>query len=73
MIKSGWLSTGRAPTSPIVTPSGLATAANGRLWPRRKVNSPLTLGREEPPSPVFFGSPVWAMKSSITRKKLSPS
>ena len=37
------------------------------------VNSALMSGSLEPPMPVPVGSPVWAMKPSITRWKTMPS
>ncbi len=37
------------------------------------VNSALRSGSSEPPSPVPFGSPPWAMKPGITRWNVSPS
>ena len=36
-------------------------------------NSAGMFGRLEPPVPLPFGSPVWAMKPSITRWNLRPS
>ena len=37
------------------------------------VNSAGTLGRSDLPVPVPVGSPVWAMKPSITRWNTTPS
>ena len=37
------------------------------------LNSCLMFGYFEPPVPVPFGQPVWAMKPSITRWKTMPS
>ncbi len=36
-------------------------------------NSAGMSGRSEPPVPLPFGSPVWAMKPSITRWNFRPS
>ena len=37
------------------------------------LNSACRSGRSEPPVPVPFGQPVWAMKPSITRWNATPS
>ncbi len=70
---AAWLITGRERTKPVSAPIGADARVKGSSGPRRKVNSALRLGSLDAPSPVFFGSPVWSMNQSITRKNTSPS
>ena len=68
-----WLSTGRDLMKPISATVWSAASTNGRSAPRRKVNSAGMLGLDEPPWPLFCGSPVWSMNLSMTRKNFRPS
>ena len=70
---SGWVWTGMESTKPTRAPTGAATGLKAMSAPRRKVNSALRSGRTLPPSPVPCGSPVWAMKSAMTRWNTTPS
>src|SRR5690606_10959932 len=67
-----WLRTGTGPTKPISLTVSLCTLTIS-AGAKRNVNSAGRSGSSEPPSPLSSGSPVWAMKPSMTRKNLRPS
>ena len=68
-----WLITGSDLMNPTSATVWSAAITNGRSEPLRKVNSLDKLGFDDPPWPLFCGSPVWSMNLSMTRKKRWPS
>jgi hypothetical protein len=69
----GWVDTGSDLMKPVSTWTSSLASTNGEPGSRLKVNSAARSGLSEPPVPLFSGSPVWSMKSSMTRKKVWPS